>query len=213
MDSNAGLRRSRSTRRRSAHAAGRRRRDPRPAAAVTAGSRTRACRGGCPTRWSSTSSSARPRRCGRTSNRLALIDAEGVVLDRVPVDEMPDLPLLIGPAANLRGQELNQLMASVPTLKPQLVSATWVGGRRWDLQFQSGETVLLPEGRQGGEVGAGEVRRARQVDRPARPRAAALRPAPWRQDDRPPAQARSRRPTPSPSTRADGDWPTTATSR
>jgi cell division protein FtsQ len=37
-------------------------------------------------------------------------------------------------------------MADVPTLKPQLASATWVGGRRWDLNFQSGETVALPEG-------------------------------------------------------------------
>jgi cell division protein FtsQ len=26
------------------------------------------------------------------------------------------------------------------------VSATWIGERRWDLSFQSGETVLLPEG-------------------------------------------------------------------
>ena len=38
------------------------------------------------------------------------------------------------------------MMAAVPTLKPQLASATWVGGRRWDLSFQSGETVSLPEG-------------------------------------------------------------------
>jgi cell division protein FtsQ len=37
-------------------------------------------------------------------------------------------------------------MGAVPTLKPQLASATWVGGRRWDLSFQSGETVALPEG-------------------------------------------------------------------
>jgi cell division protein FtsQ len=37
-------------------------------------------------------------------------------------------------------------MKSVPTLKPQLASATWVGGRRWDVNFQSGETVALPEG-------------------------------------------------------------------
>ena len=37
-------------------------------------------------------------------------------------------------------------MDPVPTLKPQLVSATWVGGRRWDLNFASGETVALPEG-------------------------------------------------------------------
>ena len=82
----------------------------------------------------------------QSSGRLALIDAEGVVLDRVPVDKMPDLPLLIGPGANSQEQQLDRLMADVPTLKPQLASATWVGGRRWDLNFQSGETVALPEG-------------------------------------------------------------------
>ena len=79
-------------------------------------------------------------------DRLTLIDQEGVVLDRVPVSQMPDLPLLIGPGANRHARELDRLMAGVPTLKPQLASATWVGGRRWDLNFQSGETVALPEG-------------------------------------------------------------------
>ena len=78
--------------------------------------------------------------------RLALIDSEGVVLDRVPVDKMPDLPLLIGTGANARARELDRMMTGVPTLKPQLASATWVGRRRWDLNFQSGETVALPEG-------------------------------------------------------------------
>jgi cell division protein FtsQ len=82
----------------------------------------------------------------QSEGRLALIDHEGVVLDRVPVDKMPDLPLLIGPGANSQEQQLSRLMAAVPTLKPQLASATWVGGRRWDLNFQSGETLALPEG-------------------------------------------------------------------
>jgi cell division protein FtsQ len=82
----------------------------------------------------------------QAQGQLALIDAQGVVLDRVPVDKMPDLPLLIGPGANGEAQELADLMAAVPTLKPQLASATWVGGRRWDLNFQTGETVVLPEG-------------------------------------------------------------------
>jgi len=82
----------------------------------------------------------------QASGRLALIDAEGVVLDRVQVDKMPDLPLLIGPGANAEERELHGLMEEVPTLKPQLASATWIGGRRWDLNFQSGETVALPEG-------------------------------------------------------------------
>jgi len=80
------------------------------------------------------------------SGRLALIDADGVVLDRVPIDKMPDLPLLIGPGANGQARHLDRLLAGLPTLKPQLASATWVGGRRWDLNFQSGETIALPEG-------------------------------------------------------------------
>ena len=88
----------------------------------------------------------RPAALWQNQGQLALIDHEGVVLDRVPVDGMPDLPLLIGPGANARDPQLSRLIADVPTLKPQLASATWVGGRRWDLNFQSGETVSLPEG-------------------------------------------------------------------
>lgn len=78
--------------------------------------------------------------------KLALIDSEGVVLDRVRVDQMPDLPLLIGAEANIRALELDRLLRQVPALRPQLASATWVGRRRWDLSFQSGEIVALPEG-------------------------------------------------------------------
>jgi cell division protein FtsQ len=88
----------------------------------------------------------KPAALWQSQGQLALIDSEGVVLDRVPVDQMPDLPLLIGPGANAEEEELSRLMADVPTLRPQLASATWVGGRRWDLNFQSGETVALPEG-------------------------------------------------------------------
>jgi cell division protein FtsQ len=88
----------------------------------------------------------KPAALWQNQGELALIDGDGVVLDHVPVDRMPDLPLLIGPGANAQERQLSQLMAAVPTLKPQLASATWVGGRRWDLNFQSGETVALPEG-------------------------------------------------------------------
>jgi cell division protein FtsQ len=88
----------------------------------------------------------KPAALWQDQGQLALIDAEGVVLDRVPVDKMPDLPLLIGPGANGEEQQLTRLMGAVPSLKPQLASATWIGGRRWDLHFQSGETVALPEG-------------------------------------------------------------------
>jgi|SRR4051794_970209 cell division protein FtsQ len=82
----------------------------------------------------------------QNQGQLVLIDSEGVVLDRVPVDKMPDLPLLIGPGANGEEQQIERLIAAAPSLKPQLASATWVGGRRWDLNLQSGETLALPEG-------------------------------------------------------------------
>jgi cell division protein FtsQ len=41
---------------------------------------------------------------------------------------------------------LKRMIDAVPTLKPQLASATWIGQRRWDLTFATGETVSLPEG-------------------------------------------------------------------
>jgi cell division protein FtsQ len=82
------------------------------------------------------------------NQQLSLIDRDGVVLEPVPVDAMPDLPLVIGPAANRQTYALDDLMTAAPHLKPQLASGTWVGGRRWDLRFQSGEVLALPEGRE-----------------------------------------------------------------
>ncbi|MBA3666583.1 MAG: FtsQ-type POTRA domain-containing protein [Sphingomonas sp.] len=88
----------------------------------------------------------KPAALWQDDQRLSLIDAEGVVLDRVPVSQMPDLPLLIGKGANGQAVRLERLLDQVPALKAQLASASWVGQRRWDLSFQSGETIALPEG-------------------------------------------------------------------
>jgi cell division protein FtsQ len=78
--------------------------------------------------------------------QLHLIDVQGVVLQSVATDDMPDLPLVVGPDANRQTAGLNKLMENAPALKPMLAGATWVGNRRWDLRFQSGETLSLPEG-------------------------------------------------------------------
>ncbi|WP_313807926.1 cell division protein FtsQ/DivIB [Sphingobium sp.] len=78
--------------------------------------------------------------------QLQLIDVAGVVLQSVSAGAMPDLPLVVGPNANLQTADLNKLMENAPALKPMLAGATWVGNRRWDLRFQSGETLSLPEG-------------------------------------------------------------------
>jgi cell division protein FtsQ len=80
------------------------------------------------------------------NQRLQLIDRHGVVLEDVKLDEMPDLPLVIGPAANHHAEALIALFEGAPQLRPLLAGATWVGGRRWDIRFQSGEVLALPEG-------------------------------------------------------------------
>ena len=79
-------------------------------------------------------------------NRLSLIDAEGHVLDKVAVTRMPDLPVLVGTGANGQARGLERLLGRAPTIKAQLVSASWVGQRRWDLAVSTGETIALPEG-------------------------------------------------------------------
>jgi cell division protein FtsQ len=88
----------------------------------------------------------RPAAIWQHNQKLALIDMDGVVLEAVRLDAMPDLPLLIGPAANLHAAELARLTQSAPNLRPAMAGASWVGGRRWDLRFQSGEVLALPEG-------------------------------------------------------------------
>lgn len=76
---------------------------------------------------------------------LTLIDKDGVLLDPVSADAMPDLPLVIGDGANLQAPAYRQLLAAAPALKPLVRAATWVGNRRWNLLFQTGETLALPE--------------------------------------------------------------------
>lgn len=88
----------------------------------------------------------RPTALWQNRERLALIDDEGVVIDKVKVTEMPDLPLLVGPGANRRAGALQALLAEAPNLRPQMESAEWVSQRRWNLNFQTGETIALPEG-------------------------------------------------------------------
>jgi cell division protein FtsQ len=78
--------------------------------------------------------------------KLSLIAASGVWLEPVKADAMPDLPLVIGPGANEQEASYQRLLDAAPALRPQVKAATWVGNRRWNLLFESGETLALPEG-------------------------------------------------------------------
>ena len=77
---------------------------------------------------------------------LNLIDAEGIVLEPVRIEAMPELPLVIGAGANRHLGQLDALLRDAPHLRPQVAGARWIGGRRWDVRFQTGEVLALPEG-------------------------------------------------------------------
>lgn len=78
--------------------------------------------------------------------RLAMIDRDGRVLEVIKDAREVDLPLISGENANKRAASLDLLMDEAPALQPMVAEAKWVGNRRWDLVFQSGETLALPEG-------------------------------------------------------------------
>jgi cell division protein FtsQ len=81
------------------------------------------------------------------NQQLSLIDAQGHVLAAVDAHTMPvQLPLVIGDGVEGHIGALRALIASQAPLKQLIDGATWVGQRRWDLRFQSGETLSLPEG-------------------------------------------------------------------
>ena len=94
----------------------------------------------------------KPAAVWQNQQQLSLIDGNGVVLEPVSADAMPNLPLVIGPQANLQTAPLKTLLGAAPALGPMVAGATWVGNRRWDLRFQSGETLALPEGEQDARV-------------------------------------------------------------
>ncbi len=82
----------------------------------------------------------------QNGGRLSIVDGEGVVLEPVRVEAMPELPLVIGDAANRQIGALGTLLDRAPRLRPLISGASWVGQRRWDLRFGGGELLMLPEG-------------------------------------------------------------------
>ncbi|WP_294326420.1 cell division protein FtsQ/DivIB [uncultured Sphingomonas sp.] len=82
----------------------------------------------------------------QNKGQLMLIDEGGVLLDGVQPNKMPRLPLVIGDGANAQEPAYRKLMAAAPALKPVVKAAVWVGNRRWDILFQTGERLVLPEG-------------------------------------------------------------------
>lgn len=83
----------------------------------------------------------------RKADRLVLIDATGHELEAVSAARAKGKLMVSGPGAGKQVVALQDLIAAAPALKPQLREAEWVGNRRWNFTFKTGQVLALPEGK------------------------------------------------------------------
>lgn len=63
----------------------------------------------------------------------------------VEADEFENMIILSGRGANSNAKALFNIFAINPQLSEKIYSATWVGDRRWNIRFDNGLLVKLPE--------------------------------------------------------------------
>jgi len=84
----------------------------------------------------------------RKPDRLVLIDESGHELETISAQRARGRLTLSGSGAGRQVEALAQLLDAAPALKPQVREAKWVGNRRWNLTFRTGQVLALPEGKQ-----------------------------------------------------------------
>ncbi|MEY4951913.1 MAG: hypothetical protein RL299_337, partial [Pseudomonadota bacterium] len=82
------------------------------------------------------------------ADKLVLIDPTGRELERISAERAKGKLVLSGPGAGQQIGVLTALLDAVPALKPRIKGAEWIGNRRWNLTFKTGQILALPEGDQ-----------------------------------------------------------------
>ena len=82
----------------------------------------------------------------RRPDRLVLIDHTGHELEPVSEAKAKGMLLISGPGAQGQVEALTALLDAAPALRPQVAQAEWVGNRRWNLTFKTGQVLALPQG-------------------------------------------------------------------
>ena len=77
--------------------------------------------------------------------RLVVVDREGVVIDGAAPERFARLPVIVGDDAPRHVASLLAVLATEPSLRLRVEAAVRVGGRRWNLRFDNGIDVELPE--------------------------------------------------------------------
>jgi cell division protein FtsQ len=82
----------------------------------------------------------------RTEDGLTLLDESGHrVAGLLSRADRPDLPLIVGEAADAAAPEALDLIAAAGPLAPRVRGLVRIGERRWDLVLDREQRVLLPE--------------------------------------------------------------------
>ena len=82
----------------------------------------------------------------RRPDHLELIDSTGHALEPVSPAKAKGMLVIAGPGAQNQVEALTALLDAAPALKPQVSAAEWIGNRRWDLTFKTGQVLALPQG-------------------------------------------------------------------
>jgi len=80
------------------------------------------------------------------SDSFVLIDATGHELQGISASRAKGRLVLAGVGAEAKVADLSALLDAAPALRPQVAEAEWIGHRRWNLTFKTGQTLELPEG-------------------------------------------------------------------
>lgn len=81
----------------------------------------------------------------QNNGQIVLIDREGEVLTGGDLSQFDELITVVGIDAPINADALINMMEEYPTLLDQIQAAVRVGKRRWNLHFNSGLIVKLPE--------------------------------------------------------------------
>lgn len=80
------------------------------------------------------------------ADKMVLIDPTGAELEPVRADRAKGMMRISGPGVKPQVEALSTLLDAAPALRPQVAEAEWVGNRRWNLTFKSGQVLALPHG-------------------------------------------------------------------
>ncbi len=87
-----------------------------------------------------------PHAVSRKAERLVLIDEGGAELEPVSQANAKGMLEISGPGARRQFGGLTELLGKAPALRPRVTTAEWIGNRRWDVTFDTGQVLSLPQG-------------------------------------------------------------------